>query len=177
MSYKDTTQYEKKSDLKIFHITYRINIKNFDPRLLEINKLSFKSTNTNICHIEYITMRGFDHVNIDSENPLYCIFNNVGGYIEENNGDKYLIFASANNNKGVLEKYTKIWNETKNKIKTCNGGEPINCKKDFMKTTFESDDNLPLGKLLNIPSMMIVARSVCQEDIIHKLFTEKLFIS
>ena len=91
---------KKKSDLKIFHITYRINIKNFDPRMLEINKLSFKSTNTNIYHIEYITMRNFDHVNIDSENPLYRIFNNVGGYIEENNGDKYLIFASKNNNKG-----------------------------------------------------------------------------
>ena len=88
-----------------------------------------------------------------------------------------MIFASTNNNKGVLEKYTKIWKETKNKIKTRNGGEPINCKKDFVKTRFESDDNLPLGKLLNIPSMMIVTRSVFQEDIIHKLFTEKLFIS
>ena len=33
-------------------------------------------------------MRSFDHVNIDSENPLYLIFNNVDGYIEENIGDK-----------------------------------------------------------------------------------------
>ena len=126
-------------NLPYYFFNYRINIKNFDPSLLEINKLSFKSTNTNIYHIEYITMRSFDHVNIDSENPLCLTFNNVDGYIEENNGDKYLIFASTNNNKGVLEKYTKIWNETKNKIKTRDGDEPINCKKDlFFKKTLST---------------------------------------
>ena len=53
-------------------------------------------------------MKSLDHVNIDSENPLYLIFNNVDGYIiEESNEDKYLIFASTNKNKKVLEKYTK----------------------------------------------------------------------
>ena len=33
-----------------------------------------------------------------------------------------------------------------------------------MKIMFESDDDLPLGKLLNIPSMIIVTISVFQED-------------
>ena len=29
-----------------------------------------------------------DHVNIDSENPHYLIFNNIDGYIGESNGDQ-----------------------------------------------------------------------------------------
>ena len=77
-----------------------MNIKNFDPSLLVISKLSFKSTNTNIYHIEYITTRSLDHVNSGSENPLYLIFNNVERYIiEECNGDRYLIFASTDKTK------------------------------------------------------------------------------
>ena len=32
--------------------------------------------------------RCLDHVNIDSENPLYLIFNNVDKYTEEIKGDK-----------------------------------------------------------------------------------------
>ena len=33
-----------------------------------------------------------------------------------------------------------------------------------MKIGFESNDNLPLGKILSILSMIMVARSVFQED-------------
>ena len=114
MIYKDATQYDKISiKNRLYYVSNdMINSKNFDPGMLEINILSFKSTSTIIYHIEFITMRSLDHVNIDSENPLYLIFNNVDGYIEESNGDKNLIFASANKNKGVLEKYAKLWNET-----------------------------------------------------------------
>ena len=48
-------------------------------------------------------MKSLDHVNIDSDNSLYLIFNNVDGYIEESNGDKYLVFASTDKNKEVLK--------------------------------------------------------------------------
>ena len=44
-------------------------------------------------------MKSLDHVNIDSVNSLYLVFNNSDGYIEESNGDKYLIFASTTKNK------------------------------------------------------------------------------
>ena len=33
-----------------------------------------------------------------------------------------------------------------------------------MKIRFESDDDLSLGKILNVPSLIIVTRSVFQED-------------
>ena len=59
-----------------------INIKNFDPNLLSIDKISFKYIDA----VNYITMKSLDSENIDSENPLGLIFNNVDGYIiEESN--------------------------------------------------------------------------------------------
>ena len=55
-----------------------VNIKNFDPSLLEKSKLSCKSANINIFFILNIgTMKSLDYANINSENPLYLIFNNV----------------------------------------------------------------------------------------------------
>ena len=61
-----------------------INVKNFDPRLLEIRKLSFKGVFTvNIYYIKYINMKSLDDVNIDNEDIIYLIFINVNGYIAE----------------------------------------------------------------------------------------------
>ena len=72
------------------------NIKNFDPSLLDIDKISFKSTDDVIYDIEYIIMKSLDNENIDRANSLYLIFNNVDGYIECNytqksNENKYMI--------------------------------------------------------------------------------------
>ena len=109
-------------------------------------------------------MKSLDHVNNDSESPLYLIFSNVDGYIiKESNRDKYLIFVSTNQNKKVLEKYTKRWNEIKIQIETINGGKLIKYKEHFMKIRFDSDNDLPLGKILNIPSLIVIARSVFKE--------------
>ena len=63
--------------------------------------------------------------------------------IEKYNANKYLNFASADKNKDILEKYTKLLNEIKNQIKTINSGNAIECKKDFMKIRLASDDDLP----------------------------------
>ena len=61
-----------------------INIKNFDPNLLSVDKTSFKSTDAVTCHIKCITMKSLDHVNINCENSLYLGFINVNRYIECN---------------------------------------------------------------------------------------------
>ena len=65
-------------------------------------------------------MKDLDYVNIHSENPLYLIFDKVDGYIEEINGNKYLLFASTDKSNEVLTKYTKLWNKTKNLIEQIN---------------------------------------------------------
>ena len=78
-----------------------INIKNFDSNLLSIDKTSFKkSIDAAIYHIKYITKKSLHHINIDCENSLYLVFNSVDGYIiEQNNEDKYLVFAPTDKSK------------------------------------------------------------------------------
>ena len=75
-----------------------IHIKNLDPRLIKINKISYK--NVGICYIGYITIKSISYYeNISSANLLYMIIGDVDGYIEENNGNKYVTFASTDKNK------------------------------------------------------------------------------
>ena len=71
-----------------------INIKNFESNLLKIEKKSYK--NTDIYYIRHITMKNIgSYESIHSVNPLYLIVAKVDGHIEEKNGNKCLIFASA----------------------------------------------------------------------------------
>ena len=140
------------------------NIKNFNSNLLNIHKILFKSTATIICNIKFMIIKSLNQANVDNKNPIYFIFNNLDRYIKESNEDKYLAFASTDKNKEALEKCAKLWDETKNQIETINSSEPIEYKKDFIKTRFESDENLLLGKILSIPGMIIkVIRSVLLE--------------
>ena len=79
-----------------------INIKYFGSSLLKIDKNSYK--NIGIYYIGYITVnRNTDYQNINSVNPLCLITGEVDEYIEENNGNKYLTFASTDKTKKVLE--------------------------------------------------------------------------
>ena len=71
---------------------------------------------------------------LDNGNSLYLAFNNVDVYIEENNKNKYLIFASTDNNKEVLENYTELLDEIKDQVETISDVKPIKYEKDFMKT-------------------------------------------
>ena len=81
-----------------------VNVKNFDPSLLETNKLSFKGIfSVNIYYIKKSTMKSFDHVNIDNENFLFVVCNNVEGYMKERNGIKYLVLFCSNENKKSIE--------------------------------------------------------------------------
>ena len=87
-------------------------------------------------------------VKIFSVSPLYLLVNHASGYIEEKNGNKYLIFDdSVNENKGLVKKYTDVQDGIKYEIKT-NGDKENDYRKDYMKIKFNSDDNLPLNKPL-----------------------------
>ena len=78
-----------------------IDLKNFDARLLKIDKKSYK--NIGIYNIGYITKKKIDdYENIYSVNLLYLIIANASGYIQEKNRNKYLIFDSVDENKESL---------------------------------------------------------------------------
>ena len=74
-----------------------------------------------------------------------------------------MVFASTDKNKEALKNYTELWDEVKHQIKTISGDNPTEYEKDFIKTRFESNDDLPLGKILNIPMSIIVVKSVFQK--------------
>ena len=86
------------------------------------------------------------------------------GYIEENNGNKYLTFASTDKNKKVLEKYTKLWDKIKYHIQKINSYKSGEYEKDYTKIKFNSDDDLPLNKTLKLRILTIIVRSVFEED-------------
>ena len=83
-----------------------INTEDFDPNLLKIDKKLYK--NIDIYYIGYITVKDSDYVKINSVNPLYLIISEVLGHIKKKkkkeNGSKYLVFDSADENKEVLKK-------------------------------------------------------------------------
>ena len=75
-------------------------------------------------------MKDSKYVNIHSVNPLYFIVNKVDRFIEEKKG--YLNFASTDNSKEALKKYTKFWDGIKNSIEKIDN-KPDEYGKDYMK--------------------------------------------
>ena len=139
-----------------------IDLENFDARLLQIDKKSYKAID--IYNIGYVTKKKIsDCMNINSVNPLYLGITHVNGYIEEKGMDKYLVFDSTDENKELLEKYNNVFNTIKDKITEVNRSE-CDYEQDYMKIKFNSDDDLPLNKSLKFRLMTITIRHTFKED-------------
>ena len=87
--------------------------------------------------------------------------------IEENYGNKYLTLVSTDKNKGTLKTFTELWED---KIKDLI--RPItntlgDYDEKYMKIKFNSNDNLPLNKILKLYDLPIVFRFVFQKDEKH----------
>ena len=139
-----------------------IDLKDFG-KLLKIDKKSHK--NIDIYYIGYITIKKIDdYESIYSVNPLYLRIGYASEYIEEKNENENLIFDSVNENKGVLKKYTDVWDAIKNKIKAINGDIGNDYGQDYMKIKFNSDDDFSINKLLKFRLMTIIIKCVFSED-------------
>ena len=75
-----------------------INVKNFDPKLLKLDKN--QSTDINIYYIGFATKK--TECNVNSVNPLYLLLGETDGFIEEKEGSKYLNIALTKSNNEVL---------------------------------------------------------------------------
>ena len=64
----------------------------------------------------------------------------------------------------VLEDCREIWDEIKEHIDLISGNKVIKYNKDFMKIKFESDDDLPISKIINIPLCALIIRGVFEEE-------------
>ena len=83
-----------------------INIKNFDSNLIKIDKKPYK--NIGICYVGNITIKNTgDYDNIHSVNRLYFIIGKVDRYIDESDGNKYLVLASTDENKELNKVQSK----------------------------------------------------------------------
>ena len=56
------------------------------------------------------------------------------------------------------KKYADVWDGIKNKIKAINGGKENDYGKDYIKIKFNSDNHMPLNKLLKFHLMTIIIR-------------------
>ena len=86
---------------------------------------------------------------------MYLLIDHASGYIEEKNGNKYLIFDTTDENKELLKKCNDVKNQIKDKINEINSGK-CDYEKDYLKIKFNSDDSLPLNKPLKFHSMTII---------------------
>ena len=77
-----------------------IDIENFDPIDIKIDKKSYK--NVLIYYIGYVTIK--KHLKISSVNPLYLIFRDVNGYFEDINENKYFTLVPTNESKEKIRK-------------------------------------------------------------------------
>ena len=82
---------------------------------------------------------------------------NASGYIEEINEDKYLVFDVRDENKELLKRYDDVFNGLIDKIKKIDD-DWLEYTKEYMQIKFNSDDILPLNKLLKFHNMVVTKR-------------------
>ena len=63
-----------------------------------------------------------------------------------------------------MAKCTELWDGIKIEIKIIKGGKEGGYGKHFMKTKFDTDDNLPINKPLKLNKLTIVVRSSFEEN-------------
>ena len=142
-----------------------INIKNFDPNLLKINKKLYRDFD--IYYTGYDTIKKFgDCNNIRSFNPLYLIIYSATRYFKEKNCEKYLILDS-------IEKYEEVFSRIKSEIETINSREKLFYEKHYAKIGVNTDDNVPSNKQLKFPSLTIIIKCLFQNG--KKIVSTSLF--
>ena len=104
-----TTRQLNIEDRSAYFFSDMINILDFDPSLLKIDEVSFRNDELIIYDIKYIK-------NLNRLNTLYLVFNNLDGYFKKSGQDKYLITASTEKNRIMLENYREVLMRLKNKL-------------------------------------------------------------
>ena len=87
----------------------------------------------------------------------------MNGYFEEINENKYLRLVPTNESKEKNKKYEKLWIKIRDLIRSITKISDDYDEK-YMKIKFNSDDELPLNKKIEIPTMTTVVRAVFHEN-------------
>ena len=91
------------------------------------------------------------------------MINRIKGYFEEVDGDKYLIISSENGD--IMQKYQEVLDGIKEIKKINDYGQPIKYDDNYMTIKFNTDDNIPLNKIIYFPTITIIIRPVTNKMI------------
>ena len=148
------------------------NINDFDPSLLDINKVSYLNDGLTMYDIKYIK-------NSNRLNTLYLVFNNSEAVFQKSGKNKYLIFSLTNKNKIRLENCRKLFDEITEQIELVSD-DKVKYHKDIMKIKFETKDDLSFCEIMLIPVCLIIVSSIMKKKImntIHKFCYMIAFMS
>ena len=135
--------------------------KNVDPNNIKIDEKLYK--NILIYYIGYVTIKDSKYVKINSVNPLYFIFNDVNRYFDEISGNKYLTLAPTDGSKEKMKRYEELWRKIRDLIRSVTKNSNDYDEK-YMKIKFNYDNELPLNKMIEIASLIIVVKAVFHEN-------------
>ena len=151
-------------DIKTAHTTFLMMLltsKNFDPNNIKIDEKSYK--NILIYYIGYMTIKDSKYVKINSVNPLYFIFNDVNGYFDEINGNKYLTLAPTAGSKEKMKRYEELWKKIRDLIRSVTKNS-YDYDEKYVKIKFNYDSELPLNIMIETASLIIVVKAVFHEN-------------
>ena len=133
-----------------------IDLETFNSKNLKLDKKMYKKLD--IFNIGYVAIKKVgDCYDVNSVNPLYLCINNASGYIKEDWTDKYLVFDSTDENKELLKNDNDVFDGLIDKIKKIDD-DWLEYTKEYMQIKFNSDDILPLNKLLKFHNMVVTKR-------------------
>ena len=137
------------------------NKENFDPYNIKIDETSNK--NIIIYYTGYVTIK--EYVKIYSVSPLYLIFRYKNEYFEDINGNKILTLVPTNKSKEKIKKYEELWIKIRDLTRSITkNSDGYNYVEKHMKIKLNSDDELPLNKIVEIPTITIVVRAIFLEN-------------
>ena len=120
-----------------------------------------KSHNNFIYYVEYVTIEKY--VKIYNINLLYLILRYVNRYFDEINGNEYLTLVAANESKEKTKKFEDHWIKITDLIRSITKIYDAYDEK-YMKIKFNSDNELPLNKTVEITTITIVVRAIFLEN-------------
>ena len=117
--------------------------------------------NISIYYTGYVTIKNSKYLKIYGASPLYLISKKVNGYFEEINGNKYLTLVPTSESKAKIygELLIKIRYLMRLLTKISNSYD-----EKYIKMKLSSDDELPLNKTIETPTMAIIVRVVSDEN-------------
>ena len=103
------------------------------------------------------------YLKIYNINLLYLILRYVNRYFDEINGNKYLTLVAANESKEKTKKFEDHWIKITDLIRSITKIYDAYDEK-YMKIKFNSDNELPLNKTVEITTITIVVRAIFLEN-------------